>query len=110
MMSESGRVDPDGIEFWIAEHLAIDRRTVAAVLKVEFEYMIGIGIARPERPDDVDYQFEFYDPVDLLREPPRYVDCERISEDVEGFLGIAAELANCVLNAELEYLQMRGLA
>lgn len=109
-MSEPSRVDPEGLELWIAEHLGIDRSTVAGVLKVEFEYMIGIGIARPESPNDVDYHFEFYDPIELLREPPRFVDCKRVSEDIERFLGIPSELANTVLDAELDYLRMRGLA
>jgi hypothetical protein len=109
-MSERSRVDPEGLELWIAEHVGIERSTVADVLKLEFEYMIGIGLARPESPDDVDYQFEFYDPIELLRERRGYVDCERISQDVERLLGIPAELANTVLNAELDYLRMRGLA
>jgi hypothetical protein len=72
--------------------------------------MIGIGVARPEAPDEVDYQFEFCDPIDLLWEPARFVDDERISRDVERFTGIRSDVANSVLNAEFEYLRLRGLA
>jgi hypothetical protein len=108
-VTDHPRINPDGRDAWIAEHLNIDRDIVTTVLDVEFEYMIGVGIARPFSPDDTDYEFKYYDPIELLR-APRVVDSLRISHDVERFTGIDAELANDVLNGEHEFLKMRGLA
>ena len=108
-MTDLPHVDPDGEAAWIAEHCDVDIATVEAILTMEFEYMVAVGIARPEHPGAPPWTFRYYQPG-ALDGAPCYVDCERIARDAERLAGVPYETAREVFNGELAFLQMRGLA
>jgi len=88
---------------WIAEHTDIPRGTVAAVLELEFDYMVSVGII-----DEPRYELSYYSPT-KIRGAPNVVDTDLLARDAERFLGIPTETASKVFDAESEFLQMRGL-
>ena len=96
-------VDAEGLALWISEHLDLPLQTVEAVLALEFEFMVGVGIV-----DLPDYTFEIYRPDDFDGES-RVVDIERLAKDAEAKLGIMREVAKKMLEKESDYLEMRGL-
>ncbi len=96
-------IDAEGQTAWIAEHADLPQATVAAVLELEFEYMIAVGIV-----DVPGHEFHYYRPDELSDAPPE-VDCDRLAQDAELILGIPTETANKVFDTESQFLQMRGL-
>jgi hypothetical protein len=102
-------VDPDGIVGWIAEHDAdLGHEVISTVLDLEAEYMVGVGIMHSPDPD-ARWEFRFYDP-DALEGEPMVVDVDRIAHDAEQLAGVPYEVALRVLDGELEFLHVRGLA
>jgi hypothetical protein len=97
-------VDPDGQAAWIAEHCDLPLRDVALILDIENEYLAALGIAIP--PDD--YEFRYYDPAEV--EDGDFVAADAVARDVERLVGIDPEVTHRVLEGELRFLEMRGLA
>jgi hypothetical protein len=103
-------IDPNGCAAWVAEHANVDFASAATVLAVEFEYMLATGIAVGDPPGTEQlFEFRHYDPAELAGEPP-VVDTLRIAQDAERLADVPEEIGHRVLEAELHYLEMRGLA
>lgn len=96
-------VNMDGQVAWIAEHCDLATETARTVLAVEHEYMWRAGIARGDDPGTR------YFGVDEV-EPCGHVDCDLIATVAEGRAGVGYGLAAQVLDGELAYLEMRGMA
>jgi hypothetical protein len=112
-------VHPDGVVWWVAEYTAIPVEIVRQVVELKDEYLIAVGIMYPEDPPEgvTIYQlwpFRCYDPAEppplLFHDGMQTIDVERICRDAERLLGIPASVAERVLNGEMEYLHMRGIA
>lgn len=99
-------VDHDGLVAWTAEHADVDEALASAVLAIESEYMVATGIA-VSSPDE--FEFRYYDPVDLATAPGS-IDTLRLARDAERLANVPEELAHRVLEAELEFFEMRGMA
>ena len=107
-MDDPPNVHPDGVVWWVAEHTDISLEIVRTVLDLEFEFMVGVGIASSADPSE-QWDFRFYDPAEL--EPlARNVDLDRIARDAELRAGVPYDVALRVLDGEMNFLQMRGLA
>ena len=89
---------------WISEETSLSRDVVDQVLELEFEYLVGVGIAQVP-----DHQFRYYSP-DELESSGDVVDVERLARDAERLLGIPPETALQVFEAEHRFLQSKGLA
>lgn len=96
-------VDAEGQALWISEHLDLPLQVVEAVLAIEFEFMVGVGIV-----DLPGYNFEIYEAGELQGES-QVVDVERLAKDAETMLGIMSEVARLILEKESDHLAMRGL-
>ena len=88
---------------WIAERTGLAEEVVAKVLKLEFEYMIGVGIV-----DDPDHEFRYYKRDELVGSP-HVVDTGALARDSQKLLGVSSEVARPVFESEHEFLKMRGL-
>lgn len=97
-------IDPDHVAAWISDQLEVDRSVVEAVLGLEEEFQLAVGIIEPG-PDTT---FEHYDP-EVLRDGPREIDGDQLAEDAERFLGVPSEVAGDVLDAEMDYFVEVGL-
>jgi hypothetical protein len=100
----SEHIDTDGQVAWVSEHANIPSEVVRAVLRLEFEYQVAVGIA-----DAPGFEFEYYSPEELAG-APRVVDIERSSQDAERILGVPFSTAAKLFETELHFLEMRGLA
>jgi hypothetical protein len=98
-------VDHVGLVAWTAEHADVDEAVASAVLEVEFEYMVAVGIVQ----DASGYEFRYYDPAELVS-APQEVDTLRIARDAQRLAHVPEALAHRVLEAELQFLEMRGIA
>lgn len=98
-------IDPEEEDRWVAQRTGIDLATVHTVLSLEFEYMVGAGIAYSEIGTPWDYQF--YEPGEIR--PSEIVDTEQIARDAERLAGIPRDIAARVLDGESEYFVMRGI-
>lgn len=96
-------IDAEGQALWISEHLDLPLQVVEAVLALEFEFMVGVGII-----DLPNYGFEIYEPEELRAREP-IVDVQALSTDAEEKLGIMCEIAASILEKESDFLEMRGL-
>jgi hypothetical protein len=99
-------VDHDGLVAWTAEHADVEEAVASAVLAIELEYMVAIGIALIS-PNQ--FEFRFYDPLDLAS-APRSIDTLRLARDAERLANVPEELAHRVFEAELQFSEMRGMA
>ena len=97
-------IDADEQSAWIAERTGVPEADVQAVLDLEFEFMIGVGIVEGAN----DYQLRHYSRDELTSLPPE-VDIQRLAQDAETRLGIPEAVAHKVFEAEFEFLKMRGL-
>ena len=97
-------VNAEGLELWISEQLDLPRDVVEAVLMLEFEYMVGVGII--EMPD---YEFQLFRSDELQQAPRGEVDIDLLAQTAEEKLGIFSETALSILHKETDFLQMRGL-
>lgn len=102
-MSEEQYVDMEGMTAWIAEHTDLPRLTVGAVLMLEMDYMQAVGIT-----SDLGWKSLGYYSADP-KEDSLEIDCDRLARDAERLLGIPAETASAVYEAESAFLEMRGL-
>lgn len=93
---------------WIAEHGDLPRDQVDAVLSVEWEYMVATGIAQ-KPPGTTDWEFRYYRRDELIG-APHVLDTLRIAQDAERLAGVPREIGLAVLDVELRFLQLRGLA
>jgi hypothetical protein len=97
-------VDGDGIVAWIVEHGDLDASDVRAVLSIELEFMARAGIASAP----VGYEFTFYGPSDVSSTST--LDTLRIANDAQRLAGVPVEIGHQVLEKELAFLEMRGMA
>jgi hypothetical protein len=88
---------------WISEQTDIPPDIVLAVLELEFEYMVAVGIV-----DLPDYDFNHYSP-ERLAGAPKMIDPDLLAHDAEEMLGIPASTAAEVLDGETRFLKLRGL-
>ena len=102
-MSEEQYVDMEGMTVWIAEHTDLPRATVGAALMLEMDYMQAVGIM-----NDPEWKSLGYYPAGP-EEHSLELDCDRLAQDAERLLGISAETASVVYEAESAFLEMRGL-
>lgn len=97
-------IDPEDVAEWIAAQLEVDKQVVEAVLGLEEEFQMAVGMIEAG-PDTT---FEHYDPV-LLRGGPHEIDGNQLADDTERFLGISSEVAGDVLDAQMDYFVEVGL-
>ena len=102
-MSEEQYVDMEGMTVWIAEHTDLPRATVGAALMLEMDYMQAVGIM-----NDPEWKSLGYYPAGP-EEHSLELDCDRLAQDAERLLGVSAETASVVYEAESAFLEMRGL-
>jgi hypothetical protein len=107
-------VHPTGLVAWIGErHPDIGCETIATVLEIEFEYMIATGICAPDGDSDFDerrdFVYRYYKPDELADASP-IVDTLRLARDAERLRGVPRSVAQTVLDAEVEFMELRGLA
>ena len=102
-MSEEQYVDMEGMTAWIAEHTDLPRATVGAVLMLEMDYMEAVGITNDTGWKSLGY-YSAGSEEDSLE-----LDCDRLAQDAERLLGISADTASVVYEAESAFLEMRGL-
>ena len=93
---------------WIAEHFDLARADCDAVLTVEWEYQVAVGIAVKLDEDTPDWEFRYYQPGELDG-ASQIVDDERIARDSERLAGAPYETALRVLKGEFEFFRLRGL-
>jgi hypothetical protein len=86
---------------WVCEHSDVDADAARAVLDVEFEYQVGVGIV-----DDPDFEFRYYTRAELV-DRPRHVDTQEIARDAERLAGVPYEVGLEVTDWELDYLEHR---
>ena len=96
-------VDAEGQALWISEQLDLPVGVVEAVLALEFEFMVGVGII--ELPEE---DLRLFTREELRHRSP-VVDIEELSLEAEDRIGVFCEVAKMVLIKESEYLEMRGL-
>lgn len=61
-------IDGDGQVAWIAEHADLPLNIVRAVLELELEYMVAVGIA-----DAPGYELRYYSPTSSRARPKRWI-------------------------------------
>jgi hypothetical protein len=105
MNDELPRIDPAGQVCWIAEQTDIASNLVETVLDLEFEYMVAAGIAYS---DTAEWHFRYYDPDSIA--DSIVIDVDRIATDAERLENVPRDIASRILDSELAYLQMRGIA
>jgi hypothetical protein len=108
MMLRVSYIRDDFAAAWIAEIYDLDLDQVAAVLGVEFEYMVATGIA-VRGPDTPEWDFRYYAPGDLDGEPAS-LDPLRIAHDAERLAGVPADVGLRALQGELEFFRRHGVA
>lgn len=96
-------VDQEMLVAWVSEQSDIPSEIVNAVLELEFEYMIAIGIV-----DDPDHEFSHYSP-ERLAGAARMIDSGQIARDAEEMLGVPSATAIEILEGETAFLKLRGL-
>ena len=100
-------IDSDVMSAWIAAETTIPFADVRRIIQVEEEYQDGVGVTSPPRATP----YVFYRPADfggLTAEDAG--DLDRIANDAHRFLGVPADVAREVLDAETRYLELRGVA
>lgn len=97
-------IDSEGQMFWIAEHTDLPLDVVRQVLELEFEFLVAAGIVHAH-----DYELRYYT-SDELHDVGNVVDTQRLAEDADRLLGVPVDVATQVLDAEYQFLRMRGLA
>jgi hypothetical protein len=98
-------VDEHVVAF-VCERTGHDKQTVETVLAVEMEHLRALGLADPVGGDP---PWVYYDPTGLPTAATAVdghpiVENEAIARDVARFTAISPEIANEILNAEIDYL------
>lgn len=96
-------IDSQGLALWISEQLDLPLEVVEAVLTIEFEFMVGVGIIDLPNVELLTFSRE------ELRDAPPIVDTDQLAVEAEQRVGIMSEVALQILNKEFEFLEMRGL-
>ncbi len=89
---------------WVSGRTGVDIETVVALIALEEEYQIALGIM--DAPDQMEYRY--YDPA-VLEGRPLAIDPVALALDANRFLGVPVEIAERVFNAETDYLRVKGL-
>lgn len=98
-----GSYDRGELERYADAMTSLERHVIAGVLDLHDEYLIAAGIMQAP-----DHTFVHYDP-ETFESPPGIVDELQLAADAYRFLGISEADALQVLEAELSYLQAKGL-
>ena len=98
-----GNYDRDELERYAEAMTSLEPHVIAGVLDLHDEYLVAAGIMHS--PDHI---FVHYDPA-TFENPPGIVDEMELAADAHRFLGISEADALQVLEAELAYLQAKGL-
>ncbi len=95
--------DREELERYAEAMTSLEPHVIAGVLDLHDEYLIAAGIMQVP-----DHTFVHYDP-ETFESPPGIVDESQLAADAYRFLGISEADATQVLEAELSYLQAKGL-
>ncbi len=96
-------IDTDAQNAFIVEQTWFDLLLVETAMSFEHEYMYALGlIDGPEPP------WLWYDPEEFLGHP-RHVDIGEICQHMAERLDIPNETSSAIFEAELSYLQLRGV-
>jgi hypothetical protein len=100
-------IEPEAETAWIAAQTDLDPEVVATVLAFELEHLATLGLALPP----VGYRFRWYDrDVDSLPEREVAVDTRVMATECERLTGVLEADVHRIFEAELRFLESRGLA
>ncbi len=98
-----GNYDRAELERYAEAMTSLEPHVIAGVLDLHDEYLIAVGLMQSP-----DHTFVHYDP-ETFESPPGIIDEGQLAADAYRFLGISEADALQVLEAELSYLQAKGL-